>query len=187
PSLPPSAGCGRAAPRVRRVEGHPRGTTRLRGAQRLAASRLGAPGAGSGPGRTRVPRLLHQPGGLVASRRPPARHPARRGAAGHGLRRLRRDRRRGTAGPLAPDGGRRRQERGEGVPRPWRMAAAASAVAGAPGAQVIAEISFFGALGVIAWVYIGYPVVLGVVAMMRRRPVRRRAIEPPVSLIICAY
>ena len=52
---------------------------------------------------------------------------------------------------------------------------------------MIAEISFFGALGVIAWVYIGYPVVLGVVAMMRRRPVHRRAIEPPVSLIICAY
>jgi len=52
---------------------------------------------------------------------------------------------------------------------------------------VIAEISFFGALGVIAWVYIGYPVVLGVVATMRRRPVHRRAIEPRVSLIICAY
>ena len=52
---------------------------------------------------------------------------------------------------------------------------------------MIAEISFFGALGVIAWVYIGYPVVLGVVATMRRRPVHRRAIEPPVSLIICAY
>jgi hypothetical protein len=52
---------------------------------------------------------------------------------------------------------------------------------------VIAEISFFGALAVIAWVYIGYPVVLWAVAMLRRRPVHRRAIEPSVSLIICAY
>ena len=30
---------------------------------------------------------------------------------------------------------------------------------------MIAEISFFGALAVIAWVYIGYPVVLGVAAI----------------------
>jgi len=52
---------------------------------------------------------------------------------------------------------------------------------------VIAEISFFGALAVIAWVYIGYPVVLWAVAMVRRKPVGRRAIEPSVSLVICAY
>ena len=52
---------------------------------------------------------------------------------------------------------------------------------------MIAEISFFGALAVIAWVYIGYPVVLWAVAMVRRKPVGRRAIEPSVSLVICAY
>jgi len=51
----------------------------------LAASRLGAAGAGRGPGRSRIPRLLQQPGRLVASGRPPARHPAGRGAAGYGL------------------------------------------------------------------------------------------------------
>ena len=52
---------------------------------------------------------------------------------------------------------------------------------------MIAEISFFGALAVIAWVYIGYPVVLWAVALVRRKPVGRRAIEPSVSLVICAY
>lgn len=51
----------------------------------------------------------------------------------------------------------------------------------------MAALAFWGAIGVIAWVYVGYPVVLGVVAAMRRKPVRRRPIEPPASLIICAY
>jgi cellulose synthase/poly-beta-1,6-N-acetylglucosamine synthase-like glycosyltransferase len=51
----------------------------------------------------------------------------------------------------------------------------------------MAALAFWGALGVIAWVYVGYPVVLGVVAAVRRKPVQRRPIEPPVSLIICAY
>ena len=68
-----------------------------------------------------------------------------------------------------------------------RLAAAAQRPAGLAGALVIAEISFFGALAVIAWVYIGYPVVLWAVATVRRKPVGRRAIEPSVSLIICAY
>jgi len=51
----------------------------------------------------------------------------------------------------------------------------------------MAEIAFSGAVGVILWVYVGYPVVLGIVAALRHKPVRRRPIEPPVSLIICAY
>jgi Glycosyl transferase family 2 len=46
---------------------------------------------------------------------------------------------------------------------------------------------FVAALGVIAWVYVGYPVVLWVAATVRRRRVRRAAIEPTVSLVICAY
>ena len=44
-----------------------------------------------------------------------------------------------------------------------------------------------GALGVIAWVYVGYPVVLGLVAWARRKPVARGAVTPDVSLVICAY
>jgi hypothetical protein len=46
---------------------------------------------------------------------------------------------------------------------------------------------FWGALGVIGWVYLGYPLVLWAVATVRRRPVRRASIEPTVSMIICAY
>jgi len=52
---------------------------------------------------------------------------------------------------------------------------------------VIAQLSFYGALAVIVWVYVGYPVVLGLVAALRRRPVGRRAVRPQVSVIICAY
>ncbi len=51
----------------------------------------------------------------------------------------------------------------------------------------MAELSFYGALAVIFWVYVGYPVVLGIVATLRHKPVGRRAVTPPVSLVICAY
>jgi len=44
-----------------------------------------------------------------------------------------------------------------------------------------------GALGVIVWVYVGYPVVLGLVAWLRRRPVARAGVTPPVTIVICAY
>jgi cellulose synthase/poly-beta-1,6-N-acetylglucosamine synthase-like glycosyltransferase len=46
---------------------------------------------------------------------------------------------------------------------------------------------FVGALAMIAWVYVGYPLVLAVVARLRRKPVRRAAVTPHVSLVICAY
>lgn len=52
---------------------------------------------------------------------------------------------------------------------------------------MIAAILFWGALAVIAWVYVGYPVVLGLAARLGRRPVRKASITPTVSLIICAY
>jgi len=52
---------------------------------------------------------------------------------------------------------------------------------------VIAEGVFFGAIAVIVWAYAGYFVVLGLVAWLRPKPVRKAAIEPTVSLIICAY
>lgn len=51
----------------------------------------------------------------------------------------------------------------------------------------MASFLFWSALLVIAWVYVGYPVVLWLTAMVRNRPVRRGAIRPMVSLIICAY
>ncbi len=46
---------------------------------------------------------------------------------------------------------------------------------------------FVGALAVIVWVYVGYPIVLAVVARLRRRPVARGPVTPDVSLVICAY
>src|SRR5262249_11738296 len=88
---------------------------------------------------------------------------------------------------LAPQRRRGGEERRQGVPRPRRLAAAAPAPAGLAGALVIAEISFFGALAVIAWVYIGYPVVLWAVAMVRRQRAGGRASEPSVRVVIGAY
>jgi len=46
---------------------------------------------------------------------------------------------------------------------------------------------FFGALAVIAWVYVGYPATLGFVAWLRRKPVARAPITPDVTVVICAY
>ena len=46
---------------------------------------------------------------------------------------------------------------------------------------------FWLSLAVIAWVYVGYGVVLWLASLVRARPVRRAPIEPTVSLIICAY
>jgi cellulose synthase/poly-beta-1,6-N-acetylglucosamine synthase-like glycosyltransferase len=43
------------------------------------------------------------------------------------------------------------------------------------------------ALAVIVWVYVGYPMVLGLVAALRRKPVGRAPVRPTVSLVICAY
>src|SRR4030095_13198322 len=109
------------------------------------------------------------------------------GPAWHGTRRLRCHRRGGSASALGSAGGRGGEERAQGVSGSRRLAAVARATPGAPGAPVIAPWSFYGALAVIAWVYVGYPVVRGIMAMLRRKPVARRSVEPPVSLIICAY
>ena len=46
---------------------------------------------------------------------------------------------------------------------------------------------WLGAIGVIVWVYVGYPIVLGIVAALRKKPVARVAYTPDVSLVICAY
>jgi cellulose synthase/poly-beta-1,6-N-acetylglucosamine synthase-like glycosyltransferase len=51
----------------------------------------------------------------------------------------------------------------------------------------MAAIAFVGALAVIVWVYVGYPVVLAAMAWIRRKPVARRSVTPQVSLLICAY
>jgi cellulose synthase/poly-beta-1,6-N-acetylglucosamine synthase-like glycosyltransferase len=51
----------------------------------------------------------------------------------------------------------------------------------------MAQAVFLLALAVIAWVYVGYGLVLWIASLVRARPVRRGPIEPTVSLIICAY
>ena len=51
----------------------------------------------------------------------------------------------------------------------------------------MAAIAFAGALAVIVWVYVGYPIVLAAMAWIRRKPVARRPVTPQVSLVICAY
>ena len=51
----------------------------------------------------------------------------------------------------------------------------------------LAKVAFFGALVVLGWVYVGYPIILFVAAQLRTKPVRRGTIEPSVSLIITAY
>lgn len=46
---------------------------------------------------------------------------------------------------------------------------------------------FWGALALIAYVYVGYPLLLFVVSRVWSRPVRRDAITPSVTMIIAAY
>ncbi|HWP64747.1 MAG TPA: glycosyltransferase family 2 protein [Candidatus Limnocylindria bacterium] len=51
----------------------------------------------------------------------------------------------------------------------------------------MARVLFWIAFAVVAWVYVGYGLLLWVVSRLRGRPVRRGPYEPTVSLIICAY
>lgn len=49
------------------------------------------------------------------------------------------------------------------------------------------ELIFFSCLGLCVYVYVGYPLLLAVIAAVRQRDVRRDAITPPVSVIIAAH
>jgi cellulose synthase/poly-beta-1,6-N-acetylglucosamine synthase-like glycosyltransferase len=51
----------------------------------------------------------------------------------------------------------------------------------------MALLVFWSSLAVVAWVYVGYGLVLWIASVVRARPVRRAPFEPSVSLIICAY
>jgi len=50
-----------------------------------------------------------------------------------------------------------------------------------------AEVIFWGSFLFIAYVYIGYPLVLAIWSAVRRRPISRCYSEPTVSMIIAAY
>ncbi len=46
---------------------------------------------------------------------------------------------------------------------------------------------FWGALGLVAWVYVGYPLALFLVSRLVARPVRKARIQPSITMIIAAY
>lgn len=53
--------------------------------------------------------------------------------------------------------------------------------------MIIAEITFFLSLLLVAYAYVGYPVVIFILSRIFSRPVRKAGITPRVSLIITAY
>lgn len=46
---------------------------------------------------------------------------------------------------------------------------------------------FYLSLGVVTYIYLGYPLLLWLVAKIATRPVRKADITPPVTIFICAY
>jgi cellulose synthase/poly-beta-1,6-N-acetylglucosamine synthase-like glycosyltransferase len=54
-------------------------------------------------------------------------------------------------------------------------------------ASVLAKILFWSSLGALAWTQAGYPVAAAALARLRGRPVRKREIEPSVTLIVAAH
>jgi cellulose synthase/poly-beta-1,6-N-acetylglucosamine synthase-like glycosyltransferase len=54
-------------------------------------------------------------------------------------------------------------------------------------APVLAKMLFWGSLGALAWTQAGYPVAAATLARLRGRPVRKREIEPSVTVIVAAH
>jgi len=52
---------------------------------------------------------------------------------------------------------------------------------------VSAAIVFWGALGLVAWVYVGYPLALFLISRVVTRPVKKAPIQPSITMIIAAY
>ena len=55
------------------------------------------------------------------------------------------------------------------------------------GAEPVHRGIFWSAIGVLAYVYVGYPLLLALVRPVRRQPIRKSAIEPPVTVFIAAH
>src|SRR5882672_8337062 len=53
--------------------------------------------------------------------------------------------------------------------------------------MLVLEILFWSCLALVAWSYAGYPVLLGVVARLRRRPLAMAGGEPSVTIVVSAY
>jgi cellulose synthase/poly-beta-1,6-N-acetylglucosamine synthase-like glycosyltransferase len=54
-------------------------------------------------------------------------------------------------------------------------------------APVLAKMLFWGSLGALAWTQAGYPVAAATLARLRGRPVRKREIEPSITVIVAAH
>jgi glycosyltransferase involved in cell wall biosynthesis len=52
---------------------------------------------------------------------------------------------------------------------------------------LIARTVFWGAFGALAWTHAGYPAVMGLLARLRPRPVKRAEITPSVALVVSAH
>jgi cellulose synthase/poly-beta-1,6-N-acetylglucosamine synthase-like glycosyltransferase len=52
---------------------------------------------------------------------------------------------------------------------------------------VVAKILFWSSLGALAWTQAGYPLAAAALARLRGRPVRKREIEPTITLIVAAH
>src|SRR6185436_17446219 len=109
-----------------------------------------------------------EPRRVVASRCRSLGHATRGDPTWPRARGLRGHRQRRAPGALAHAGGRGGEERGQGMSRRARVAAAPRAAPRVEGARLMAFAVLLGALAVIAWVYVGYPVVLGMLAWARR-------------------
>jgi cellulose synthase/poly-beta-1,6-N-acetylglucosamine synthase-like glycosyltransferase len=48
-------------------------------------------------------------------------------------------------------------------------------------------VAFVVSLGVVGWVYLGYPLLLGLLGRLRPRPRRRAPMQPSVSVVVAAY
>ena len=53
--------------------------------------------------------------------------------------------------------------------------------------KILTLLLFLVSLGTCLYVYFGYPLLLWLVSRIRSRPVRRRPITPPVTLVIAAF
>jgi cellulose synthase/poly-beta-1,6-N-acetylglucosamine synthase-like glycosyltransferase len=52
---------------------------------------------------------------------------------------------------------------------------------------VLANAAFWGSLGALAWTHAGYPLAAAALARLRPKPVAKRELEPPVTLIVAAH
>ena len=51
----------------------------------------------------------------------------------------------------------------------------------------LARVVFWSSVGALAWTHVGYPLAAAAGARFRGRPIRRREIEPSVSIVVAAY